>query len=212
MILTVLSAVSATYLFIANEKYRKKIKELEDNAEIFEWYYKKQINEDSKNFYKFEDENQVLTKENEKLASLSYKDQLTGCLNRNALERDRERLDKTENIVIIVDINNLKAINDKQGHEAGDKAIISVAKDLKRFGTVYRLGGDEFLLIMKDQELYRDGFNEFYKFATHQNRFAYGYYYRDEPKLKTLSEAMSFSDKEMYKCKKRQKRTKKGNY
>ena len=48
------------------------------------------------------------------------------------------------------DINGLKRVNDTQGHEAGDRLIRSAAQvldEMKGLGKVFRMGGDEFLLI-----------------------------------------------------------------
>lgn len=81
---------------------------------------------------------------------LSYKDQMTGCLNRRAFTEHKE--DWTpgkQDVVLIADLNNLKYVNDYLGHHAGDSYIISCAEAmLKVFqhkGNCYRIGGDEFL-------------------------------------------------------------------
>lgn len=56
--------------------------------------------------------------------------------------------------VIVFDINGLKAVNDTLGHEAGDKLIKSVAESLQNgageSGSVFRIGGDEFVILVKD--------------------------------------------------------------
>ena len=52
--------------------------------------------------------------------------------------------------VFVFDLNSLKEINDKFGHECGDLAITDVAKALKAvFGkdNLYRIGGDEFIAV-----------------------------------------------------------------
>ena len=90
-----------------------------------------------------------------RLERMSYSDQLTGVMNRNALEKalvDLKYHDKSL-AVIVADIDGLKELNDTQGHEAGDRLIVSVATCLaSAFGNsnVYRTGGDEFCIILQD--------------------------------------------------------------
>lgn len=55
------------------------------------------------------------------------RDALTNALNRHSFYKDIETLKKKQMIVISIDLNWLKQINDTQGHDAGDRAIISVA-------------------------------------------------------------------------------------
>ncbi|MBP5152604.1 MAG: GGDEF domain-containing protein, partial [Lachnospiraceae bacterium] len=53
--------------------------------------------------------------------------------------------------VLVFDINRLKNINDDYGHEAGDRIIAKAAEVIKSvfpMGTVYRIGGDEFVAIL----------------------------------------------------------------
>ena len=57
--------------------------------------------------------------------------------------------------VILYDINGLKYINDNFGHETGDKTIIAIANILKDTfdeSTIYRIGGDEFVVILTDND------------------------------------------------------------
>ena len=87
---------------------------------------------------------------------LSTTDALTGLRNRSALEFDRHNLNMNANgcaadcTVMVVDINNLKFVNDSLGHDMGDrcikaagKAILSVVNENV---TGYRIGGDEFVI------------------------------------------------------------------
>lgn len=56
--------------------------------------------------------------------------------------------------VVFTDINGLKSINDRSGHEAGDKLIISIARDIAEAfpdANRYRLGGDEFVVLSFDK-------------------------------------------------------------
>ncbi len=57
--------------------------------------------------------------------------------------------------VIIYDINGLKYINDNYGHETGDKTIIAIANILKDTfdeETIYRIGGDEFVVLLTNND------------------------------------------------------------
>ena len=82
------------------------------------------------------------------LYQLAFTDALTEVYNRNALEELRSQIDQAYVYVAMVDIDDLKTINDTQGHCAGDAAIKEVADKLTSISElVFRLGGDEFLLI-----------------------------------------------------------------
>lgn len=90
------------------------------------------------------------------LVEFSYHDSLTGAGNRRALrEFEREKLDTTKPYgFVMCDINGLKAVNDNEGHEAGDKLIKTVVSCLcEIFGNdnVYRMGGDEFAMYSFDK-------------------------------------------------------------
>lgn len=91
--------------------------------------------------------------EKEKLLYISNTDALTGCLNRHAYETDINKLDlKKEWIYISLDLNSLKHINDTYGHDVGDEMICAAATCMMasfgEFGKVYRIGGDEFVVIV----------------------------------------------------------------
>lgn len=80
-----------------------------------------------------------------------YIDKMTGAFNRNKYEIDITNRRKLEKIwYVITDINNLKITNDKFGHEKGDELIKDFANLLRdTFGEkcVYRIGGDEFVVL-----------------------------------------------------------------
>ena len=91
-----------------------------------------------------------------------YYDEATGCVNRNAFENDIEDLsDKmrssSRTICIMADVNGLKRTNDTYGHLCGDELIRETAQILMKYfndmGAVYRIGGDEFIIIVYDREL-----------------------------------------------------------
>ena len=88
---------------------------------------------------------------------LAFQDYLTGINNRAAIYRDLKNLSKKSQDdekmwILILDINDLKLINDVYGHAAGDEAIITCGKcmeeTLGELGNCYRIGGDEFACII----------------------------------------------------------------
>jgi diguanylate cyclase len=93
------------------------------------------------------------------LLALSRTDSLTGLLNHGAwkdqleLEFQRCRRQGKGGAIALIDIDHFKAINDTDGHEAGDRvlcAAIAVWSDLVRASDVLaRLGGDEFALLLR---------------------------------------------------------------
>lgn len=90
--------------------------------------------------------------EKEKLIYTSNTDELTKCFNRHAYETAIHSLDlHKEWIYISMDINGLKHVNDSLGHAAGDELICAAADCMKscfqNYGNVYRIGGDEFVIM-----------------------------------------------------------------
>lgn len=91
-------------------------------------------------------------RENEDLDSiLGYTDNLTRIPNRKAFDRDKKLL-KQNLALIFIDIDKFKDINDTKGHACGDIVLTRLAAILHRQagaeGTPYRIGGDEFALII----------------------------------------------------------------
>lgn len=93
--------------------------------------------------------------------NLAYMDGLTGLGNRTAyLEKLEELEQKGEGSIGIVflDINNLKQVNDHMGHEAGDKLICMAAELIDstfgKEGEAYRIGGDEFCVLIEGETIY----------------------------------------------------------
>ena len=90
---------------------------------------------------------------------LAYIDKLTGCKNNTAylqtVSEIQEEIQKGESSfsIFIADINGLKAVNDAYGHACGNELIIEVSRALVEvFGNdcVYRIGGDEFAVVLKN--------------------------------------------------------------
>ena len=77
-------------------------------------------------------------------------DPLTQLLNRQSYYQDMKAFDDRITGVVSVDMNELKYINDNMGHEAGDTALKTVShvlwENCGKNGTVYRVGGDEFMI------------------------------------------------------------------
>jgi len=105
---------------------------------------------------------QELEEKNAELEELAITDSLTGLSNRRKLneklsdEKDRiERGQSTGGIILMIDLDKFKTINDTYGHAAGDEAIKAVARKLSeisgRRGTdlVALLGGDEFTILLE---------------------------------------------------------------
>ena len=93
----------------------------------------------------------------EALSHQALHDPVTGLANRIALmDRLAQALVALERtpgriVLLFVDLDDFKSINDTLGHDAGDRALVSIAKRLarvvRRVDTVARLGGDEFVLL-----------------------------------------------------------------
>ncbi|MDR2611255.1 MAG: GGDEF domain-containing protein [Clostridiales Family XIII bacterium] len=86
------------------------------------------------------------------LENTAYRDTLTRQYNRHFGMRllDQWTTEKRSFMLCFVDIDNLKYVNDKFGHNEGDKYILSVTAVLRGFSpdiTICRLGGDEFMLL-----------------------------------------------------------------
>ena len=102
-------------------------------------------------------------KEHEKLQHLlAYRDSLTGLRNTNSYwewinDFDKE-IETKEMVfgVLVFDINYLKETNDRYGHDVGNKLIVSAARvisDIFKRSPVFRIGGDEFLVILQHRDL-----------------------------------------------------------
>jgi diguanylate cyclase (GGDEF)-like protein len=99
--------------------------------------------------------NRRLAEASEQLAVAARTDALTGLLNRRALEAMlAERAGTPQaGTLAVVDLNDLKKLNDLHGHAAGDAAIRLVARALRAqfriTDPVFRIGGDEFLVLLE---------------------------------------------------------------
>ena len=92
----------------------------------------------------------------EQLRNLSSVDLLTGTMNRNIMNNRVDRVIAGKDIleepytIVFTDMNGLKRLNDTEGHNAGDdslKQAAAILTDVFYDGEVYRVGGDEFMVI-----------------------------------------------------------------
>ena len=98
----------------------------------------------------------------EALRRLSMVDTLTGIPNRRSfehlLEREKERVKRSGKFfsLLLIDIDEFKAINDNFGHETGDEVLKRLARILvactRHVDMAARLGGDEFVVLLPDTE------------------------------------------------------------
>jgi len=104
-----------------------------------------------------EQANSQLVRARDQLEMLVQMDPLTEALNRHAFHSllsrpEGDEVTQTSGCVAILDIDNLKPINDTMGHTTGDKAIRSVARAMRSLiradDMLFRWGGDEFLVLM----------------------------------------------------------------
>lgn len=90
------------------------------------------------------------------LRKLANSDTLTGLPNRSYFQANQSRLvrNKIPHALLVFDLDNFKKVNDSMGHQVGDILLCEVAKRLVHVGanneTVYRLGGDEFSIIIEN--------------------------------------------------------------
>jgi len=101
-----------------------------------------------------------------RLAKMAFYDPLTGLANRagwheratGALARAQRRTERV--VVMLIDLDGFKEINDTYGHDAGDAVLQEAAHRMLRvvreYDTVARLGGDEFAMLLTDMDLSAD--------------------------------------------------------
>ncbi|MBR4342267.1 MAG: GGDEF domain-containing protein [Lachnospiraceae bacterium] len=149
-----------------------------------------------------------------KLKVMSMTDMLTGVLNRNAMNNrisdfiTGERDIKKPFGVFFIDVNGLKMVNDTKGHLAGDNLLKDVASVLKEIGNnenieIYRVGGDEFMIIAmgtpKDELGKIEDFLMSNSERPNRAHFAVGVCHSDE--TDDIRKAMQKADARMYEIK-----------
>jgi diguanylate cyclase (GGDEF)-like protein len=94
----------------------------------------------------------------ERMASL---DSLTGALNRNGLNKAFDTLIKSESsfYLFVCDLDHTKLVNDTLGHIEGDKFICNASQimvdAIGKNGDVSRIGGDEFVILVKNFDIFK---------------------------------------------------------
>jgi len=158
-------------------------------------------------------ESEVIT-----LTNYSYTDDLSGINNRRSFENmvdDIRKSGSINNIIVgCIDVNGLKHVNDTICHAAGDELIRATAKIIKSifkpYGKVYRIGGDEFSIILDKapenlenllSKLEADTANwrgELVK----ELSVSYGFAFGNSSECDTIDKLLIEADKKMYLCKK----------
>ena len=130
-------------------------------------------------------------------------DPLTGLLNRQVYYFDMNSGSGRITYAVSIDLNDLKLINDSYGHDAGDAALKTVASVLKknvgRNGTLYRIGGDEFVIFYHgvDERAVVQAIEKMRaEMAKTPYVCAFGYAKRGP--LHTVEDAVRYADREMY--------------
>ena len=162
------------------------------------------------------------------MGRLATMDGLTGIYNKTAFNRLMARLSAgleqgdTEFGFVMLDLNNLKVINDNYGHEKGDIAIQNLCRmigEVFAHSPAFRVGGDEFVVLLQDED-YRDAESLVKRFkdrgrgssadrsAKPWDRVtgAIGYALYDERLDSGPESVLSRADREMYTCKKNMKK------
>lgn len=148
------------------------------------------------------------------LRELQFKyDIQTGIRNRSAFEKEMEKYLRNHNnaAIVILDLNNLKIINDKHGHKAGDEIIKSAAKIVEEsfmgIGKTFRIGGDEFCVICGEiqKKLVDDALSDLDHLLIIANEkrlikivLAYGYAFYTKNESESIYSAFIQADKAMY--------------
>jgi len=103
-------------------------------------------------------------KHEEQLAHMAAHDPLTGLPNRRLLEETLKRAVAharrgTPSVLLFLDIDNFKLINDTLGHNAGDQALVTLSqlflKNLRTEDLLARIGGDEFAVLLEQTDVDR---------------------------------------------------------
>lgn len=153
------------------------------------------------------------------IQKLAYTDGLTGINNRTSFQEKLTYLDNNiDNYrqigIISFDVNNLKTVNDTLGHSIGDDLIISAANVIQQsfgeFASIYRIGGDEFVAIIEEnnaEEICKMCSLQFNVNIQNFNNFnskpyimsiAHGSSFYNKGTQQTIKETLEESDNKMY--------------
>ncbi|MBP5535008.1 MAG: GGDEF domain-containing protein [Alphaproteobacteria bacterium] len=87
---------------------------------------------------------------------MAFLDELTNMPGRRALMTELKHLEKEDYTLAMIDIDFFKRLNDSYGHEVGDQALRTISATLSQHseeGTLYRYGGEEFVLLFPHRKL-----------------------------------------------------------
>jgi diguanylate cyclase (GGDEF)-like protein len=137
-----------------NIRTRDEIEDLSDSMKQME----EDLNDKITNLLETTDELIASKQEIDKMHEIALKDALTGVLNKHAYNAAIQMLEDSARRfgLVVIDLNGLKGINDTYGHEKGDLAIKHICGIIcSVFGedSVYRIGGDEFVVMLNSEEL-----------------------------------------------------------
>ncbi len=152
--------------------------------------------------------------EKEKYMYTSNTDELTKCFNRRAYDLDMEQLDlNTEWVYISLDLNGLKQANDSLGHSAGDELICAASNCMKfafaSYGKIYRIGGDEFVVLIQESVSNIDSILQVFDTTIHDWHgkysnsisVSYGVVKSSEQDFDSIHSVSKLADERMYKSK-----------
>ena len=121
---------------------------------------------------------EIKSRETDVMHRLAMEDSLTGISSRTAfVAYEKALLEKSEGIFLFIhcDINFLKTVNDTYGHSEGDRHIIAAARVIREsFGThgrCFRVGGDEFFVIMDGENCRENYTSDLEKFLELQKAY-----------------------------------------
>ncbi|MDR0818708.1 MAG: diguanylate cyclase [Oscillospiraceae bacterium] len=159
--------------------------------------------------------------QNEELTGVAYFDALTGLFNRAyGMHTLQEWLANGRSFTIcFIDMDNLKYVNDKYGHNEGDRYILAVAKALQSFPgdtVVCRLGGDEFMILAPGideataEKMLNDIRNKVIQVSDapdipYYTSLSYGVIMTKPKETREASELLSIADAKMYEFKRNAK-------
>ena len=131
------------------------------------------------------------------------RDALTRTLNRRCFHLDVQRYRDKIAALISVDLNNLKGVNDNQGHSEGDRAICTVVgcmkKCLLRGCILYRTGGDEFVILcLKDKRGVWDDMVKSMKSAMKETPYNCAFGLAERKPGESFEDLYARADAEMY--------------
>ncbi len=165
----------------------------------------------------------------EEISETAYKDALTGVGSKTAYNNAIAKLQEEVNNrslfclgFVMIDINNLKYVNDTFGHEHGDnyiKGCCSIICKIFKHSPVFRIGGDEFVVILRDESYdervaltdemeknFSDAYNDESQEPYLRYSASYGMAIFDPLCDKLVDEVLKRADQRMYEYKKEFKR------